>query len=212
MSPACGPKHSAGRGFSPGANAATPLQTIEFITCAPVTEGVGDWSPWESSRDKFQVRVRFHLLVFLVSWTLSLDGISRGNQGTRRLSGRKSCKQFSVSMALQSVTGQAGLQEGCSLSSLPGLPRDPLAKQLVSARGPASGQPSLPRPRACFKQEGGGSRRVWIMKLLSALIYPKPSRTGVGFWEGCLLSTETVPSIHLCWSLARAGERSGPRC
>ena len=50
------------------------------------------------------------------------------------------------------------------------------------------------------------------MKLLSALIYPKPSRTGVGFWEGCLLSTETVPSIHLCWSLARAGERSGPRC
>lgn len=171
----------------------------------------GGWVLWESGWDRLQVRVRFHLLVFLVSWTLSLSGISGGNRGTRRLSGRKPFRQFSESLALQSVTGQAGLQEGRSLSSLPGLPRDPLEKQFVSARGPASEQPGLPRPRARFKQEEGGGRRVWIMKLLSALIYPKPSQTGVGFWEGCLLSRETVPSIHLCWSLAQAGERSGSR-
>lgn len=175
-------------------------------------EGVGDGSLWQPGLDRFQVPVRFHFLVFLASWTLSLSEISGVSWGTRRLSGRKPCKRFSVSMALQSVAGQAVLQEGRSLSSLPGLPRDPLEKQLVSARGPTSGQPGLPRPRACFRQEEGGSRLVWIMKLLLVLIYPKPSWTGVAFWEGCLLSREMVPSIHLCWSLARVGERSGPRC
>lgn len=163
-------------------------------------------------RDRFGVRVRFHLLVFLASWTLSLDGISGGNPGTRRLSGRKPCKRFSASMALQSVTGWAGLQEDCSLSSLPRPPRAPLEKQLILARAPVSGQPGLPRSRACFKQEEGGGRRVWITKPLLVLIYPKPSLPGVAFWEGCLLSRETVPSIHLCWSLAQAGERSGSRC
>lgn len=113
-----------------GASAQGPMQQLLCRRLSPsrVTEGVGDGSPWESGLDRFQVLVRFRLLVFLASWTLSLNEISGVSRGTRRLSGRKPCKRFSVSMALQSVAGQAVLQEGRSLSSLPGLPRDPLQK------------------------------------------------------------------------------------
>ena len=148
--------------------------------------------------------------MFLASWTMSLDGISQGNPGTRRLRGRKPGKRFSASMALQSVTGRAGLQEGDSLSSLPRPPRAPLEKQLILARAPASGQPGLPRPRACFKQEEGGGRRVWVTKLLLVLIYPKPSLPRVAFWRAASSLGRQCPPSTSAGHWLRQERRQAP--
>lgn len=63
---------------------------------------------------------------------------SQGNRTSEGFAGGRSCKRVSASIALQSVTSQAGLQEGRSLSSLPRMSHVLLEKQLFLARALAS--------------------------------------------------------------------------
>ena len=97
-----------------------------------------------------------------------------------------------------------------SLSSLPRPPRAPLEKQLILARAPASGQPGLPRPRTCFKQEEGGGRRVWVTKLLLVLIYPKPSLPRVAFWRAASSLGRQCPPSTSAGHWLRQERRQAP--
>lgn len=63
---------------------------------------------------------------------------SQGNCASEGFAGGRSCKRVSASIALQSVTSQAGLQEGHSLSSLPRMSQALLEKELFLARALAS--------------------------------------------------------------------------